>query len=182
MEPACRCNCDLFVYHRYCCEYCLCDGSVSGCYLPARPSKPAYPSKTDFRGSHHLVFGDTRWWRVCGSYLLGHAPFTAESINPRNPTGRLRYPVTTGPQDAAGQCELTECQLWEERPQEGFVPFQYDGVIPSNPRIVFSDTIQTPVIVSIIDATGNIHEGEVAIPPLPLSRLLVKTIPPLLRC
>ena len=75
--------------------------------------------------------------------------------------------MTAAPQDAAGQYELTECQLWEERPQEGFVPFRYDGVISANPRVIFSDAIQNPVIVSIIDVAGNIRRGEVAIPPPP---------------
>ena len=45
------------------------------------------------------------------------------------------------------------------------MPFQYDGVIPSNPEVVFSDAIQNPVIVSIVDAAGDIRGGTVAIPP-----------------
>ena len=65
--------------------------------------------------------------------------------------------MTMEPHDAVGQYELKGCQLWGERPQEGFVPFQYDGVIPPDPEVVFSDAIQNPVIVSIIDAAGNIR-------------------------
>ena len=53
----------------------------------ARPSRPA-SRKPIFVGSHHLAFGDTHRWRVCGGYLLDYAPFTPESINPHNPTGR----------------------------------------------------------------------------------------------
>ena len=75
--------------------------------------------------------------------------------------------MTMEPHDAAGSYELKECQVWETRPQEGFVPFLYDGVIPSDPGIGFSDAIKNPVIVSIVDAAGNIREGEVAIPPPP---------------
>ena len=86
--------------------------------------------------------------------------------------------MTPDPQDATGQYELKEYQLWEERPQEGFMPFQYDGVISADPGVDFSDAIQNPVIVSIMAAAGNIRRGKVATPPLPLSRLLVKTIPP----
>ena len=86
MEPACRCNCDLFVYHRYCCEYWLCSGSVSGCYLPARPSKPACPSKTDFRESHHLVFGDTRWCVfVAAIYWVMHHSRLNQSVAAPSP-------------------------------------------------------------------------------------------------
>ena len=40
-------------------------------------------------------------------------------------------------------------------------------MISSDPDVAFSDAIKNPVIVSIIDAAGNIREGEVAIPPPP---------------
>ena len=59
--------------------------------------------------------------------------------------------------DAVGQYELKGCQLWGERPQEGFVPSLYDGMIPSDPGVAFSDAIKNPVIVSIADAAGNIR-------------------------
>ena len=61
------------------------------------------------------------------------------------------------PHDAVEQHELKECQLWGERPQEGFVPFLYDGMIPSDPGVDFSDAIKNPVTVSITDAAGNIR-------------------------
>ena len=60
--------------------------------------------------------------------------------------------------------QAKECKLWEMRPQEVLVPFQYDGMIPSDPGVAFSDAIKNPVVVSIVDADGNIREGEVAIP------------------
>ena len=63
--------------------------------------------------------------------------------------------------------QTKECRLWEIRPQEGIGPFQYDGMIPSDPRVAFSDAIKNPVVLSIVDADGNIREGEIAIPPPP---------------
>ena len=65
--------------------------------------------------------------------------------------------MTMEPHDAVGQYELKGCQLWGERPQEGFVPFLYDGLIPLNSGLAFSDAIKNPVIVSIADAAGNIR-------------------------
>ena len=79
----------------------------------------------------------------------------------------MLYVMTMAPHDAAGSYELKECRLWEEQPQEGFVPFLYDGVIPSSPNIGFAQAIRNPVVVSIVDADGNIREGEVVIPPPP---------------
>ena len=72
--------------------------------------------------------------------------------------------------------QTKEHRLWEMRPQEVLVPFQYDGMIPSDPGVAFSNAIKNPVVVSIVDAGGNIREGEVAIPPHPLSRLCA-TVP-----
>ena len=77
----------------------------------------------------------------------------------------MLYVMTLAPHEAAGSYELKACRLWEEQSQEGFVPFLYDGVIPSGPGIDFLDAIRNPVIVSIIDADGNIREGEGVIPP-----------------
>ena len=73
--------------------------------------------------------------------------------------------MTLASHEAAGSYELKECCLWETRSQEGFVPFQYDGVIPSDSGIDFLNAIQNPVIISIIDVAGDMREGEVAIPP-----------------
>jgi hypothetical protein len=86
------------------------------------------------------------------------------------------------PHEVAGQYELKECRVWGERPQEGFMPFQYDGVIPSNLGVAFSDAIQNPIIVSIIDTVENIRDGEVAILPSPLNRLSAKPTSVFLRC
>lgn len=61
----------------------------------------------------------------------------------------------------------TKGRIWEMRPQEVLVPFQYDGRIPSDPGVAFLDAIKNPVIVLIVDAQGNIREGEVVIPPPP---------------
>ena len=38
-----------------------------------------------------------------------------------------------------------------------FMPFQYDGMIPSDPGVDFLDAIKNPIIVLIADAAGNIH-------------------------
>ena len=64
-----------------------------------------------------------------------------------------------------GQYELIECRRWEDSPQNGTVPFEFDGVIPSSPNISFLDRIQKAVIVLIIDVEENIRQGEVAILP-----------------
>ena len=52
-------------------------------------SLPASP-QTDFRKSNHLVFSNTSWWDIYNNSLLDHASFMPESIDPRNPTGRLK--------------------------------------------------------------------------------------------
>ena len=82
----------------------------------------------------------------------------------------MLYVMTMEPHDAAGQYELKTCVGWEGSPQEGGVPFDFDGVIPSNPNIGFLDAIQNPVIISILDVEGNLREGEVAIPPPPVEQ------------
>ena len=79
----------------------------------------------------------------------------------------MLYVMTMAPHEAAGQYELKTCLSWEAAPQEGTVPFDYDGVIPSNPNIGFLQAIQNPVIISILDEAGNIREGLVEIPPPP---------------
>lgn len=61
------------------------------------------------------------------------------------------------PHDAVGQYELKECQSGENDLRRGFVPFLYDGMIPSGPGVDFSDAIKDPVIVSITEAAGNIR-------------------------
>ncbi len=63
--------------------------------------------------------------------------------------------------------QTKKCRIREMRLQEGLVLFQYDGMIPSSPGVAFLDAIKNPVVVSIVDAAGNIREGEVAIPPPP---------------
>lgn len=77
------------------------------------------------------------------------------------------YIQTMRPHRAAGSFELKTCIGWDNAPEDSVLPFDYDGVIPSNPKIAFLDAIKQPVRIAILDRDGNEFVTQFTILPPP---------------
>ena len=78
------------------------------------------------------------------------------------------YVQTMRPHRGAGSFELKHCVGWNDAPEDSVLPFDYDGVIPSNPKIAFLDAINQPVRIAILDSDGNEFVTEFTILPPPV--------------